>query len=127
MILGGNSSFVGNIGKVFVLRSEGCKIIVLSVGWGREVHSLSSNYPYNSELSAIILNPDYAYLYLSRGTAKINNDKSSALEDFIKKEQGKKTEAIKDLQKAIELYRQGNKTNKVNELEIAIANLNLDL
>jgi hypothetical protein len=33
----------------------------------------------------------------------------------------------KDLQKAIELYRQDNKTDKVNELEIAIANLNLDL
>jgi tetratricopeptide (TPR) repeat protein len=128
------------------LRSREGKIVVLSVGWGREVHSLSSNYPYNSELSAIALNPNYAYLYVSRGTAKINNDKSSALEDFnqairlvpnysyayeqrglIKKEQGKKTEAIKDLQKAIELYHQDNKTDKVNELEIAIANLNLDL
>ena len=95
---------------------------------------------------AIALKPDYAYLYLSRGMAKINNDKSSALEDFnqairlapnysyayeqrglIKKEQSKKTEAMKDLQKAIELYRQDNKTDKVNELEIAIANLNLDL
>jgi len=95
---------------------------------------------------AIALNPNYAYLYVSRGMAKINNDKSSALEDvnqairlaphysyayeqrgLIKKEQGKKTEAIKDLQKAIELYRQDNKTDKVNELEIAITNLNLDL
>ena len=34
---------------------------------------------------------------------------------------------IKDLQKALELYRQDNITDKVNELEIAIANLNLDL
>jgi hypothetical protein len=29
---------------------------------------------------------------------------------------------IKDLQKALELYRQDNKIDKVNELEIAIAN-----
>ena len=38
-----------------------------------------------------------------------------------------KESTIKDLQKAIELYHQDNKTDKVNELEIAIANLNLDL
>jgi tetratricopeptide (TPR) repeat protein len=62
---------------------------------------------------AIRLAPNYSSAYEQRG--------------LIKKEQSKKTEAMKDLQKAIELYRQDNKTDKVNELEIVIANLNLDL
>ena len=85
---------------------------------------------------AIALKPDYAYLYLSRGMAKINNDKSSALEDFnqvirldpssgdgyagrgiaygILSNQKKATE---DIQKAMTIYEQQGKTEEIKKFK----------
>lgn len=78
---------------------------------------------------------------MSRGIAKITNNQSSTLEYFNRinnlassyffayRQRGliKYEQEIKDFHKTIQLYHPNNKIDKIDELEIAIANLNLNL